>query len=79
MGGNDKIKVIASDITPHLFRHTYATSLHAAGVSLKNAQYLLGHSDASTTLNIYTHLEEKSQKNDVEKIENFFKALSVKK
>lgn len=38
---NTKIK-IANDISPHLFRHTYATNLYYAGVDVKTAQYLLG-------------------------------------
>ena len=45
-------------ITPHLFRHTYATLLYSSGVDPLSAQRLLGHSDISGTLAIYTHLEE---------------------
>lgn len=43
------------DFTPHLFRHNYASLLYRAGVDLKTAQYLLGHSDVKTTLDTYTH------------------------
>ena len=45
--------------TPHQLRHKYASILHSAGVNVKDAQYLLGHSDITMTQNIYTHLEEK--------------------
>jgi len=48
----------AEDITPHLFRHNYASDLYKAGVDLKSAQYLLGHTDVKTTLGIYTHFGE---------------------
>lgn len=53
LGGTDAIKV--TDITPHFFRHNYATMLYYAGVDVKQAQKLLGHSNVKTTLEIYTH------------------------
>ncbi len=45
--------------TPHQLRHKYASILHSAKVDVKDAQYLLGHSDITMTQNIYTHLEER--------------------
>ncbi len=42
-------------ITPHMFRHTFCTNMANAGMDLKSLQYLMGHSDASVTLNVYTH------------------------
>lgn len=44
-------------LTSHVFRHNYATMLYHAGVGLKEAQYLMGHSSISMTLDIYTHLD----------------------
>lgn len=49
-------------LTPHIFRHNYATNLYYAGVDLKEAQRLLGHADAKTTIEIYTHLDKKKSK-----------------
>lgn len=43
--------------TPHVFRHTYATMLNNAGVSMKTIQAILGHADIATTMNIYTHTD----------------------
>lgn len=40
-------------ITPHVFRHTFCTNMANAGMDLKSLQYLMGHSDASVTLNVY--------------------------
>lgn len=42
----------------HDLRHTYATLLFNAGVDVKTAAYLLGHSDINVTMKIYTHLSE---------------------
>lgn len=49
-------KKIGLKITLHDLRHYYATSLVAAGVNIKAAQAALGHTQASTTLNIYAQI-----------------------
>ena len=45
----------------HDLRHSYASLLLANGVPLKHIQEWLGHSDFTTTANIYAHLDYKSK------------------
>lgn len=53
---DDRLSIV-SNITSHVLRHTYATNLYYAGIDVKTAQMLLGHSDIRMTLEIYTHLQ----------------------
>lgn len=59
------------DLTAHQLRHGYATLLHDADIDVKDAQYQLGHADASTTQNIYTEVSAR-KRNDVAKRLNTF-------
>ncbi|MBR5338229.1 MAG: site-specific integrase [Lachnospiraceae bacterium] len=52
---NKTHKVRIPEITPHVCRHTYCTNMAMSGMNPKTLQYLMGHSEISTTLDVYTH------------------------
>jgi integrase len=61
----------------HGLRHLYSSILGESGASVKFAQQRLGHADASTTLNIYTHLLTDEGREYAEKVEEAFQFSSV--
>ena len=55
---NRYVKESGITCTPHELRHSYATILWENGIDPKDAQYLLGHAQLSTTMDIYTDIRE---------------------
>ncbi|MCI7097579.1 MAG: site-specific integrase [Lachnospiraceae bacterium] len=58
-------------ISPHYFRHNFATTLYYAGVDVKDAARLLGHASVNMTLGIYTHLDKSRSHETTDKLNQF--------
>ena len=59
-------------VSCHTLRHSYATHLFEAGVSLKNIQKYLGHSSLQTTL-VYIHITETAEADARQTVERLFR------
>lgn len=52
----------------HALRHTAASLLKVLGVPLKDAQVILGHANASTTQQIYTHVDQAAMREAITRL-----------
>lgn len=57
---------VAADLTLYCLRHTFATDCARRGVPVETAMWLLGHSDISTTANIYQHRNDEALRRGME-------------
>ena len=60
------------DMSPHDLRHSCATLLLTNGADMKSVQEILGHANASTTLNFYARTDEQQMKAAAQKFAEAF-------
>lgn len=76
---NDKVlledenpEVLLPHFSCHSLRHTFTTRMCEAGVNIKVIQDALGHSDISTTLNIYADVTKETKKKEFIGLDEWF-------
>lgn len=74
---NEENPVLLPRFSCHSLRHTFTTRMCEAGVNIKVIQDALGHSDISTTLNIYADVTKELKKKEFEGLEAVFKSGAV--
>lgn len=58
---------------PHVCQHTYCSNMAKSGMNPKTLQYLMGHSDISVTMNVYTHIGFDDAEEELKRLEDFRK------
>ena len=69
--------VLLPHFSCHVLRHTFATRLCEAGISLKFVQTVLGHVDISTTMNIYVSITADVQQKEISAFETYLQSEAV--
>ncbi len=62
-------------ITPHTFRHTFATRSLEEGMPPKVLQVILGHSDLSMTTEIYAHVLPDTKAEEMKRLEQVYNKI----
>lgn len=65
--------VLLPNFSCHNLRHTFTTRMVEAGINIKVIQDALGHSDISTTMNIYADATKELKKSEFEGLDSVFR------
>lgn len=63
---------IFEHVSPHALRHTFATRALENGIPPKVVQEILGHSSITITLDLYTHVLDKTKSEEILKLQRMF-------
>lgn len=64
-------------MTPYVGRHTFATNMSRAGVPIKAAMGLMGHSDERMLLRVYTHVDSEDLLKANEKVAAYIEGIQT--
>ena len=67
--------VLLPHFSCHTLRHTFTTRLCESGVNIKVIQDVLGHSDISTTMNIYADVTKDMKQKEFTSLGEYFKSI----
>lgn len=70
-----KKEIDVHGMTPYVGRHTYATNMSRAGIPIKTAMDLMGHTDERMLLRTYTHSNEEDLLAATNTMSNYFASL----
>lgn len=74
------MSVVYNDsVTREAISHTFCSRMAAARMNPKTLQYIMGHSDISVTMNVYTHLGFEEASEEVERITKAKAKKSIRK
>jgi len=59
------------NVRTHDLRHTFCSMMYDAGVDVKTAQKLMGHSTLDMTLRVYTHLSDRKKQEGLDKLAQY--------
>ena len=65
-------KLGIKDVSTHTLRHTFGTRCIEAGMRAVALQRLMGHSNVSITLNVYTSVFNKYKESELDKVNNYY-------
>ena len=65
---NSIYKIQMPRVTPHVCRHTFCSKMAKSGMNPKTLQYIMGHSDISVKLNVYTHVSVDDAKEEMKRV-----------
>ena len=69
--------VLMPHISAHTFRHTGCTRMAESGMNVKVLQYIMGHSNISVTMDVYSHAQEENITNEIDRLEQTQIAIVV--
>lgn len=72
-----KIPMVIPNITAHWLRHTYITMLYLSGIDVMTAKEQAGHADIKTTMQIYTHLDNKYKSLQISKFDEYLEGKKM--